>query len=343
MACQVLSQFMDIESVMLEVKRVLLPGGVFLFTEEPLRRLLSLRLYRAPYQARMKPWERKLFDWGLLGYLSRDVIGAEQEESFGIRQNHRMYLGDWRRLMARHFAEHRCEVFVPERGWGETLVKRAVLSDWRAARLLGGTLAGMCRKGGLPQPEVAMAPFHTLLSCPDCHGALAYDSSGGLVCGCGFAARREDGVYNLLSSKLRAELYPGDRADAIDFSLPGHEARLREGWYEMEGEYGNRYRWIGARATAVVCRVRPGPQRLRVRGFAHPGQFEKGQPVVELTANGRCVARQPLDRVGLFVIEGDLPDADVYTIEIAATPVWTIPEDDRIFSVNISMVRLVEP
>jgi hypothetical protein len=29
----------------------------------------------------MKPWERKLFDWGLLGYLARDVIGAEQEEA----------------------------------------------------------------------------------------------------------------------------------------------------------------------------------------------------------------------------------------------------------------------
>src|SRR3954469_21357855 len=33
MACQMLSQFMNIESVFLEVKRVLAPGGVFLFTE----------------------------------------------------------------------------------------------------------------------------------------------------------------------------------------------------------------------------------------------------------------------------------------------------------------------
>src|SRR4051794_9147788 len=32
MACQMLSQFMNIESVFLEVKRVLAPGGVFLFT-----------------------------------------------------------------------------------------------------------------------------------------------------------------------------------------------------------------------------------------------------------------------------------------------------------------------
>src|SRR6266481_2162279 len=53
-ACQTLSQFMDIERVFVEVKRVLAPGGVFLFMEEPLRRKLSARLYRAPYQNRMK-------------------------------------------------------------------------------------------------------------------------------------------------------------------------------------------------------------------------------------------------------------------------------------------------
>ena len=80
-AFQMLSQFMDIESVFLEVKRVLAPGGIFFFAEEPLRRILSLRLYRCPYYEAMKPWERRLHDWGLLGFLVRDVIGAAQEES----------------------------------------------------------------------------------------------------------------------------------------------------------------------------------------------------------------------------------------------------------------------
>ena len=176
MACQMLSQFMNIESVFLEVKRVLAPGGVFLFTEEPLRRLLSLRIYRVPYQDRMKPWERKLFDWGLLGYLARDVIGAEQEESFGIRQNHKMYLSDWHRLITKHFAEHRYQPFVPERGWGERIVKRAALNEWRAARLLGGTLAAMCKKAGSSEPLARLDRFETLLRCPDCHGDLTRDA-----------------------------------------------------------------------------------------------------------------------------------------------------------------------
>ena len=107
MTFQTLSQFMDIDAIFREVKRVLAPGGVFLFAEEPIRRLLSLRLYRCPYYDTMKPWERKLYDWGLLGYLVQDVIGANQEESFGIRQNHTMYLNDWNALVEGAFRRAR--------------------------------------------------------------------------------------------------------------------------------------------------------------------------------------------------------------------------------------------
>ena len=87
--------------------RVLQPGGVFLFAEEPLRRKLSLRLYRCPYRESMKPWERRLLDWGLLGFLVRDVIGADQEESFGIRQNHTMGLKEWHALVQELFRRGR--------------------------------------------------------------------------------------------------------------------------------------------------------------------------------------------------------------------------------------------
>jgi ubiquinone/menaquinone biosynthesis C-methylase UbiE len=343
MACQLLSQFMNMESVFLEVKRVLVPGGVFLFTEEPLRRLLSLRLYRAPYQERMKPWERKLFDWGLLGYLSQDVIGAEQEESFGIRQNHKMYLADWHRLITRHFADHRYQVFVPQRGWGETIVKRVLLSEWRAARLLGGTLAAMCKKEGSTTPIPPPGRLEDLLRCPDCRRPLAREAAAGtLACACGFRAGLEGGVYNLLPSALRTELYPGDRADVIDFSLPSHAERLGDGWYELEGDFGNKYRWIGARAYATLRRIHPAPQRLRIRGFAHELQFAAGRPAVEVRANGVPVAHRTLDRVGLFIIEADLPEADTYRIEIAASPTFTPPGEDRTFSVNLSMIRLID-
>src|SRR5262249_30517776 len=153
-------------------------------------------LYRVPYYGLMKPWERKLYDWGLLGYIARDVIGAHQEESFGIRQNHSLYLSDWRRLIDRHFADQRWEIFVPERGWGERVMKKLAIrldpqrSVWRAARLLGGTLAAVCRKSG-DAPEI-VAPngrFEALLRCPDCHGNLVREETETLGCrSCGYTA-----------------------------------------------------------------------------------------------------------------------------------------------------------
>ncbi|HLH44392.1 MAG TPA: class I SAM-dependent methyltransferase [Bryobacteraceae bacterium] len=340
-AFQMLSQFMDIESVFREAARVLAPGGVFLFAEEPLRRKLSLRLYRCPYYDTMKPWERKLYDWGLLGYLVRDVIGAHQEESFGIRQNHSLALPGWDSLARKYFAEREYDVFVPERGWGERLVKWAARSQWRAARWLGGTLAAVCRKAGPASPAPPFDRFEKLLRCPDCRADLARGSSDSLRClSCGYVAVSEGEVYNLLPSRERSELYPGDRDDIIDFCLPAHERRLLDGWYELEGVFGNKYRWIGARASARLRRLTPGPQRLRIRGHAAP-QAIPGE--IRAAVNGHFVGAWKLHRPGLFVLEADLPEAGDYLVEIHASPAFTVPTDDRVFTVTLSMLRLVRP
>ncbi len=346
-AFQMLSQFMNIESVFREVARVLEPGGVFLFAEEPLKRLLSLRLYRCPYYNTMKPWERRLYDWGLLGYLVRDVIGAHQEESFGIRQNHTMGLKEWHALVEKYFAAHEYEMFVPERGWGERVVKSLAVrvdphgSQWRAARLLGGTLAAVCKKSGVAPAERPWQNFETLLRCPGCHAALYRDASDTLQCSaCGYSAPNEGGVYNLLPPDERKELYPGEREDIIDFSQPAHERHLIEGWYDLEGVFGNKYRWIGARAVAKLARVKPGPQRLRIRCHAS----EPGVPgVVRAIVNGSPVQTWKIDRTGLWILETDVSDAPEYTLEIQASPRWTVDTDDRTFTVNISMIRLVDP
>jgi hypothetical protein len=217
-------------------------------------------------------------------------------------------------------------------------------SEWRAARLLGGTLAAFCKKEGEAPADVPpMEHFETYLRCPDCRGGLERDAADTLRCAaCGYQAANEGGVFNLLRSADRAELYPGDREDAIDFSLPGHGKRLLDGWYELEGIFGNKYRWIGARATARLSRVRPGPQRLRLRGHAHEAAFASWQAVrVELLVNGRRVAQEAIERPGLFVIEADLEDEPEYRLEILASPTWQAPGDDRTFTVNVSMIRLV--
>jgi ubiquinone/menaquinone biosynthesis C-methylase UbiE len=350
MAFQMLSQFMDIEKVFLEVKRVLAPGGVFVFAEEPVRRLLTLRLYRAPYYQNMKPWERRLSDLGLLGFLVRDVIGAHQEESFGIRQNHRMWLGDWHHLVRKHFVDYRYEVFVPRRGSLETWVANTARRfdklgcDWTGGKLLGGTLAAIARKEGAGAVEPYREDeFARCLQCPDCGGELRRDASETLRCGaCTYTAAHEGGVYNLLPSADRNELYPGDRDDIADFSLPSHSGRLRDGWFELEGVFGNKYRWMAERAEAVLRRVRPGAQRLRIRGFASEAFLAQPAPArVKVVVNGNAVIEQTLDRTGVFVLEADLPEAAEYRIEIHASPAWIPPEDDRALTVNVSMIRLV--
>jgi ubiquinone/menaquinone biosynthesis C-methylase UbiE len=335
---QTLSQFMDIEAVFREVHRVLQPGGVFLFAEEPLLRKLSLRLYRCPYYDTMKPWERKLHDWGLLGYLVRDVIGAHQEESFGIRQNHTMGLAEWDALAKKYFAEQRYDAFVPERGWGETIVKRAALSNWRAARWLGGTLAGILKKAGRSAPLGGTVDWSRLLRCPDCHVSITLDGDTLHCTKCSYSASNEGEVYNLLPSAERAELYPGDRDDIIDFSLPGHADKLIGDWYKLEGVHGNMYRWIGAHADARLRRVHAGPQRLRIRGHAQP-QSTPGE--IRVMVNGLPLETFPLERTGLFVLEADLPDAEEYAVEIHASKTFRIATDPRVFSVSLSNIRLI--
>ena len=345
MAFQMLSQFMNMESVFLEVKRVLAPGGIFLFAEEPLKRMLSLRLYRCPYYGAMKPWERKLHEWGLLGYLVRDVIGAHQEESFGIRQNHTMGLKEWHQIVHQHFVDAEYEIFVPERGWGERIVKHAARradaygSEWGAARLLGGTLAAVCRKAGQPVSlRFDESEFQACLRCPDCLAALTRDPSDLLICTtCTYKASNEGGVYNLLPSVDKAELYPGDREDVIDFCLPSHASRLIEGWYELEGVFGNKYRWIGDHAAARLIRMNAQRQRLRIRGHA-----SEGHPVkLSALANGQAVGEWSIGRPGLFIVEADLPDSAEYRIDVHASPSWSVPTDDRVFTVTLSMIRLV--
>ena len=229
---------------------------------------------------------------------------------------------------------------MPQRGWGERIAGFAAGSQWRAARWLGGTLAAVCRKAGAHAgPPPSLDRFEQWLRCPDCHSALARDAEEALHCAhCGYGAPNVGQVYNLLPSAERNELYPGAREDIIDFSLPGHERQLLDGWYEVEGVFGNKYRWVGARAAARLRRVKPGPQRLRIRGHASP-QGIPGE--IRATVNGAPAGAWKLDREGLFILEADLPSAEDYMVEIEASPCFTVPTDDRVFSVNLSMIRLV--
>jgi SAM-dependent methyltransferase len=350
LAYQMLSQFQRVEQVFAEVRRVLAPGGVFLFAEEPLRRLLTLRLYRAPYEHQMRSWERRLFHWGLLGYLAQDVIGSRQEEQFGIEQNHGLDGYAWRRLAGRYFPEARFLLYVPERGPGERWLKHLAWraerrrSLWLAAELLGGSITGLCRKEGDPvAPDFDPARFEHLLRCPDCGREIERLRPDVLACrACPYRAPNEGGVYNLLPSRDRAQLYPGDRDDNIDFSLPGHETKLRRGWYELDGVHGSRYRWMGAEAMAVLRPRSAGRWTLRARGYAAEASFrEHGAVRVAFSCGEGELGTLELRAPGTFLFETGLPAAAEYVLRIHVTPTIRAPGDDRPYGVNFSLLRLV--
>lgn len=336
MSFQMLSQFMNIEAVFREVDRVLAPGGVYFFAEEPIRRILTVRAYRAPYPDRMNAVERLLYRWGVLDYFAADVIGAWQEESFGIRQNHRFGLRDWLELIGRFFTDNRILTFPRAYGWANRAIYHALklyprFTDARAARFLGGTIAGFCRKPGRLPADLSL---EHALACPDCLAPMPWNREILRCPACSFSAGAEDEVFNLLPSKLREQLYPGLRPDNIDFSKPGHENALIDGFYELEGQFGNKYRWIGPRAVFRLKPTRPGPAALRIQGFS-PNVAR-----IELHCNGVPLGVKRLERRGLFVIETPLPHAGEHVIEILASPSFQAPGDSRTLTVNLSLLRL---
>src|SRR5207247_1962233 len=81
-----------------------------------------------------------------------------------------------------YFTVREFDIFAPERGWGESLVKHAALSPQRAAKWLGGTLTAVCKKSGQAPVASGLANFERFLRCPDCKTSLTKDQDAALRC-----------------------------------------------------------------------------------------------------------------------------------------------------------------
>ena len=60
---------------------------------------------------------------------------------------------------------------------------------------------------------------------------------------------------------------------------------------------------------------------------------------MEIRADGVRVAQHALERVGLFIIEADLPEAETYNIEIAAAPPGLCPAKSAWWTGNSETIR----
>jgi len=198
---------------------------------------------------------------------------------------------------------------------------------------LGGTLAAFCCKAG--SSETRARPWHEMLRCPDCRAAL----NPGLACPwCGYAAPEQEGVYNLLPTPDKRELYPGPRADIIDFNQAPADEQLLGGFSYLEGTGGNLYRWIGPQAAFRLGRTRPGPMKLRICGHASERFAQHGRIIVHV--NDAWSGEWRIRRPGVFVLETPVTAADCYRVTLDAEPAYYMPPDVRPLTVTLSLMRL---
>lgn len=202
---QTLHHFPDPTPIIAEIHRVLAPGGLFFFAEEPFQQVLRWELYQVEGGA--QHWSRigrfrKLLD----RFFSREVF---REEEFGVIENHSIPLREWR-AMLREFAEvHGTLTFAG--GRTTELVEPRNRLRYLLAYLLGGGVSALCRKAG--EPGRHAASIEEALACPVAlregrEVPLVADEQG-FESGDGSANyRSHEGIAFLLEPGLKKELFP---------------------------------------------------------------------------------------------------------------------------------------
>ena len=80
---------------------------------------------------------------------------------------------------------------------------------------------------------------------------------------------------------------------------------------------------------------------MRIRGHVSADFLKQSStPTIKVKVNGQQVTELSPDRTGLFILAAEVPDAPVYNVEILAGPLWKVADDERSFTVTISMLRL---
>ena len=205
-----LHHFPSIAPIIKEIHRVV--SGYFYFDEEPFRRLLKLVLYRQKQKIYSTTALRKNKYVNLLESFISEAICDEVEH--GIIENDGISLSEWINALA-IFDDHNVDLFSLNK-FRSKLDGRLGISNIPNL-LLGGTIAGWCRKPFNPTNNRAL-DLSELLGCPDCITPTENGSfdrpplvkiSNAFHCyQCGFNYPCKDGVIFLLPKHELRQLYP---------------------------------------------------------------------------------------------------------------------------------------
>ena len=163
---QTLHHFPDPKPILEEIYRVLSPGGVFFFKEEPIKQLLNIPLWRRPTV--LRPWEKILKYIGILPFISR--IG-KTEVDFGILEEV-FSLKTWENALN---VFDKVETITKPFPVGPTSINLKSLKKnwlkpspltWLLISWWGGGIGATCwKKGNTINSNVALSE---IFACPNC-------------------------------------------------------------------------------------------------------------------------------------------------------------------------------
>jgi uncharacterized protein YbaR (Trm112 family) len=203
---ETLHHFPDPGPIIKEIYRVLSPGGLFFFQEEPYKKLLQLNLYKG----------KKIYsEESLHGSTIRKIVDYFFSESFcnevehGIIENHEIPIGIWKQALSM-FKEKAVKLLSMKMIYSELFRPRNYVK-FLLAYLLGGEISGICHKSGDGlKREISI--YDTLM-CPRCdengRESKIDQKNHTFICSeCGNKFPIIDGVAFLFSYKKFEEIYP---------------------------------------------------------------------------------------------------------------------------------------